>query len=124
MNDQFNFSRRSVLKSAGALTLAFALPMRGMAAGDDGELRGNLKRNPNLSSWFRVHNDGTVTLMIGKVELGQGTVTSAAQCAADELQIDIARLNIVSGDTFDGPDEGTTAGSGSAPGGSTRQRSG
>lgn len=115
MNDMFDIKRRTLLKAGGALTLTFALPRFGMAQ-DSIKLPRNLERNPNLASWIRVHADGKVTLLIGKVELGQGTVTAAAQCAADELKIDIANLDVISGDTAQGPNEGTTAGSGSAPG--------
>jgi nicotinate dehydrogenase subunit B len=115
MNDMFDIKRRTLLKAGGALTLTFALPRFGMAQ-DAIKLPRNLERNPNLASWIRVHADGKVTLLIGKVELGQGTVTAAAQCAADELKIDIANLDVISGDTAQGPNEGTTAGSGSAPG--------
>ena len=115
MNKMMEMKRRTLLKAGGALTLSFMLPQ--LATAQDGpSLPSNLKRNNNLSSWIRIHDDGTVTLLIGKVELGQGTVTAAAQCAADELKIDIANLDVISGDTGQGPDEGTTAGSGSAPG--------
>lgn len=115
MNDIFSISRRGLLQGAGALTLTFAIPS-GVLAQAAKKLPVNLERNANLSSWIRVHADGKITLLIGKVELGQGTVTAAAQIAADELQIDFSRLNVISGDTFEGPNEGTTAGSGSAPG--------
>ncbi len=114
MHDILNMNRRTLLKTGGALTVCFSLP--DLAFAQDGpELPRNLERNPNLASWIRVHSDGRVTLMIGKVELGQGTVTTAAQCAADELKIDIANLDVIPGDMRQGPNEGTTAGSGSAP---------
>ncbi len=115
MHDMLDMNRRTLLKTGGALTVSFALPNFGFAQ-DGPELPRNLRRNPNLASWIRVHADGRVTLLIGKVELGQGTVTAAAQCAADELKIDIANLDVIPGDTMQGPNEGTTAGSGSAPG--------
>ncbi len=115
MNQILEMNRRTVLQTGGALTMAFGLP-NAVFAQDGPKLPRNLERNPNLASWIRVHADNRVTLLIGKVELGQGTVTAAAQCAADELQIDIANLDVISGDTAQGPNEGTTAGSGSAPG--------
>ena len=68
-----------------------------------------------LSAWLRINADETVTLMIGKVELGQGNVTAVAQVCADELAIDMARLKIISGDTELVPNEGVTAGSQSMP---------
>ena len=115
MHDMLDMNRRTLLKAGGALTFSFAVPRFGFAQ-DAPDLPRNLSRNPNLASWIRVHADGKVTLLIGKVELGQGTVTAAAQCAADELKIDIANLDVIPGDTGQGPNEGTTAGSGSAPG--------
>ena len=69
-----------------------------------------------LSAWLRINADGTVTLMIGKVELGQGILTAVTQICADELDVDIERIKIVSGDTAVVPNEGTTAGSSSMPG--------
>ncbi len=114
MNSPFTIDRRAFLATAGFLTLSFALP-RGALAEGASKLPGDLEKNPMLNSWIRINSDGTVTLLIGKVELGQGAVTMAAQCCADELMIDMARLNVISGDTRVGPDEGTTAGSQSAP---------
>lgn len=119
MFDKLKLSRRGFMRSTGSFTLSFSLagPMgRTALAQDGGDLPGNLADNPMLGSWITVREDGTVTLMIGKVELGQGTVTSAAMIAADELYIDIGALEVISGDTWRSPNEGTTAGSGSAPG--------
>ena len=56
-----------------------------------------------------------VDLRIGKVELGQGILTAVAQVCADELDVDFARINIISGDTALVPNEGVTAGSLSMP---------
>ena len=59
------------------------------AAEDAAKLPGDLKDNPMLSAWLRINADKTVTLMIGKVELGQGAVTAVAQVCADELAVDL-----------------------------------
>jgi nicotinate dehydrogenase subunit B len=67
--------------------------------------------NPILSRWIGLDEQGSVTLRIGKVELGQGVVTAIAALAADELRIPLASLRVVAGDTRSGPDEGLTAGS-------------
>jgi CO/xanthine dehydrogenase Mo-binding subunit len=74
-------------------------------------LPGDLKLYPKISSWLRIEEGGKVRLLFGKVEIGQGIVTAAAQLAADELDIDMKRLVIVSGDTRFVPNEGVTAGS-------------
>jgi nicotinate dehydrogenase subunit B len=117
MLDQFKTTRRGLMKTGGYLTLTFSLSgwfARGARA-QGAELPGDLEDHPTLSSWITINQDGTVTLKIGKVELGQGTVTSAAQICADELYIDMEQLEVISGDTWISPDEGTTAGSNSAP---------
>lgn len=105
-----------VLKSAGFLALSFGIPAeRAGAAAGAAKLPGDLKDNPMLSAWLRIDAGKTVTLMIGKVELGQGAITAVAQVCADELAVDIGRLKIISGDTAVVPNEGVTAGSQSMP---------
>ena len=47
----------------------------------------------------------------GKVEIGQGIVTALAQIAADELDVDIARVQMVRATTAASPNEGVTSGS-------------
>ena len=71
----------------------------------------DITSNPNLSRWIGIDERGSVTLRIGKVELGQGVVTAIAALAADELRIPLSNLRVVAGDTRSGPDEGLTAGS-------------
>ena len=112
MNAPFSINRRHLLQRAGFLALSFAIPLNSVRAA---ELPGDLKDTPMLSAWLRINADETVTLMIGKVELGQGNVTAVAQVCADELAIDMARLKIISGDTELVPNEGVTAGSQSMP---------
>lgn len=72
---------------------------------------GSLEKNPRLSQWLRVHADGTVFVFSGKVEIGQGILTSLAQIAAEELGIRIERIRMVSANTATSPDEGVTSGS-------------
>jgi nicotinate dehydrogenase subunit B len=59
----------------------------------------------------RFDADGQVTLSPGKVEIGQGIVTALAQIAADELDIDLARVKMVRATTAGSPNEGVTSGS-------------
>ncbi|WP_426754522.1 molybdopterin cofactor-binding domain-containing protein [Myxococcus sp. Y35] len=111
-----DLSRRSVLQ--GSLVLAFALMgprALGAPAGDAG-LPGSLRRHRQLDAWLRIGANGVVTLKTGKVELGQGILTALAQLCADELDIEIQRLTLISGDTAVSPHEGTTAGSNSVSG--------
>lgn len=70
-----------------------------------------LVENPDLDAWVRINPDETVTIFSGKVEYGQGLKTALAQIAADELDVSLARIRMVMGDTVQTPDEGMTVGS-------------
>ncbi|MBR1142466.1 molybdopterin cofactor-binding domain-containing protein [Bradyrhizobium sp. AUGA SZCCT0431] len=71
----------------------------------------NLAANPKLSSWLKFSPQGQVTVSPGKVEIGQGIVTALAQIAADELDIDISRVQMIRASTAVSPNEGVTSGS-------------
>jgi len=71
----------------------------------------SLAANPVLSSWVRFSPDGEVMISPGKVEIGQGIVTALAQIAADELDVDIGRVQMVRPSTAASPNEGVTSGS-------------
>src|SRR5882672_11469220 len=71
----------------------------------------SLAANPVLSSWVRFSPEGHVMVSPGKVEIGQGIVTALAQIAADELDVDIGRVQMVRASTAASPNEGVTSGS-------------
>jgi CO/xanthine dehydrogenase Mo-binding subunit len=71
----------------------------------------SLAANSKLSSWLKFSSAGQVTVSPGKVEIGQGIVTALAQIAADELDIDLARVQMVRASTAGSPNEGVTSGS-------------
>ncbi len=66
---------------------------------------------PDLDAWVRINTDGTITLFTGKVELGQDIKTSVAMIGADELDVSLERIRVVTADTDQSPDEGYTASS-------------
>ena len=76
-----------------------------------GELPANLKANPRLARWLRFDRAGFIELSPGKVEIGQGILTALAQIAADELDVDLARIRMIPVTTAASPNEGTTSGS-------------
>lgn len=83
-----------------------------LAAGASGRsLPVNLQSNPRLSRWLRFSRDGYIELSPGKIEIGQGIITALAQIAADELDIDIARVRMIAATTAASPNEGVTSGS-------------
>ncbi|MET4445468.1 CO/xanthine dehydrogenase Mo-binding subunit [Bradyrhizobium sp. GM2.2] len=71
----------------------------------------SLAANPKLSSWVKLVGEGRVAISPGKVEIGQGIVTALAQIAADELDVDIARIEMIRASTAASPNEGVTSGS-------------
>jgi len=75
------------------------------------KLPGSLNANRRLDRWLRFNPDRTVTIYTGKVEIGQGIVTAMAQIAAEELDVTLEQVRMVSGDTALTPDEGHTSGS-------------
>jgi len=103
-------TRRRFGQGLGAVVLAFSL-RPGLAVAEGEHLPGSLDKNRALDGWIRIDRDGGVTVFAGKVELGQGILTALRQIAAEELDIDLERLRIVSGDTTQTPNEGFTSGS-------------
>src|SRR6185436_18234353 len=71
----------------------------------------SLAANPKLSSWLKISSNGQVTVSPGKVEIGQGIVTALAQIAADELDIELSRVQMIRASTAASPNEGVTSGS-------------
>jgi CO/xanthine dehydrogenase Mo-binding subunit len=57
-------------------------------------LPGPLNDNPNLDRWVAFPSPGKVTILTGRVELGQGVLTAMAQIAADELDVAMERNEV------------------------------
>lgn len=115
--DQYNppnTSRRTFLKSSGQLLIGFslmALPFTTRAG--EPELAGTRAGENEIDAWIKIDAEGTVTVLTGKTELGQGIKTALRQIAAEELDVDMKRVHIVIADTARTPDERYTAGSAS-----------
>jgi nicotinate dehydrogenase subunit B len=103
------FNRRQFTAGMGALVVAFSLDPK-LALGQE-RLPGSLQNNRKLDAWIRIDADGRATVFSGKVELGQGILTALEQIAAEELDLPLNRIRMISGDTAQTPDEGQTAGS-------------
>src|SRR5437660_1802357 len=104
-----SMNRRDFGKGLCGIVLAFTLDPA--AAQQPKQLPGSLGANRMLDAWLRINADGSATVFTGKVELGQGIVTALAQIAAEELDLPLARVKMISGDTGQTPNEGQTAGS-------------
>ena len=101
-------TRRNLLQGMGAGLLLTVLPQS--ASGQWGS-RGD---NP-IAARVHIGPDGTITVMTGKVEGGQGARTELTQAAAEELQVPPGRVNLIMGDTELVPNDGVTAGSRTTP---------
>lgn len=75
------------------------------------KLPGSLQTNRNLSQWLDINADGTVTMRPGKIEIGQGILTALRQIVAEELDVNLERVKIVTAVTALSPNEGVTSGS-------------
>jgi CO/xanthine dehydrogenase Mo-binding subunit len=115
-------SRRAFTAGAGGLVLAFSLDPQVMLAQQPPKLPGSLAGNPKLDAWIHINPNGDATVFTGKVELGQGIVTALAQIAAEELDLPLERVHMISGDTARTPNEGVTSGSQSIEYGGTALR--
>jgi CO/xanthine dehydrogenase Mo-binding subunit len=104
-------SRREFVAGLGGITIAFTLAPGLPGAQQPARLPGSLNDNRMLDAWIRIGSDGNATIFTGKVELGQGIVTALAQIAAEELDLPLDRVRMISGDTERTPNEGVTAGS-------------
>jgi len=109
----FKLTRRQFMRGTGAVIVGFSLSRiwPPAFAQDPPRLPGSLNTNRALDGWIRINPNGTVTIFTGKVELGQGILTALAQIAADELDVALNRIEMISGDTARTPNEGVTSGS-------------
>ena len=55
---------------------------------------------PVTTSMLRVHPDGSVTVMAGSTEIGQGSSTVLAQIAAGEMGVELDRVHLAQSDTM------------------------
>src|SRR5271155_4355275 len=111
MNAPYAPSRRELLAGTGALVVAFSL------AGSCGEaIAQDLPAAKGVAldqvdTFLAIDEKGMVTVYSGKVELGTGVRTGLTQIVADELDIPMANVNVIQGDTALTPDQGPTYGS-------------
>jgi nicotinate dehydrogenase subunit B len=67
-----------------------------------------IRTNPRLGAWFSFRDGSGIVLQTGKVEIGQGILLALRQIAAEELDLPLRLVDVVSGDTARSPDEDGT----------------
>jgi len=68
-------------------------------------------KTKRLEGWIAVSENSVATVYTGKAELGQGILTALAQIAAEEMDLGMDQVRMVSAGTTRSPDEGYTFGS-------------
>jgi CO/xanthine dehydrogenase Mo-binding subunit len=109
------FSRKTFVKGGGALIVAVsaagALGAKAAQAAEDPYASYGPYDARQIDTWLVVHADNTVSVKAGKVELGQGTSTGLLMIAAEELDMTLSQMRIVTHDTNVTADQGNTVGS-------------
>jgi xanthine dehydrogenase YagR molybdenum-binding subunit len=70
---------------------------------------------PPSYAWVRVGADGRATVITAMQDIGTATATAMAQIAAEELGLDLNRVDVALGDTARGPYASISAGSSTVP---------
>lgn len=105
-------SRRRFLQSSAALVVSFSIAapaMESLAA--TGAKPGKNMDAKAVDAWLAIGRNGQVTVYTGKVDLGTGINTALAQIVAEELEVPLAQVDMVHGDTAFTLDQGPTFGS-------------
>ena len=118
---RFNFEldRRSFVQVLGAGVLVTIIA--GPVLAQEGRRRGgggggfNGGPPPTVAARIHVGEDGTLTVLCGKVDGGQGARCEVAMAAAEELRVPLDRVHVILADTGLTPNDGMTAGSGTTP---------
>jgi len=103
---EVELSRRSFIQLLGAGLLITVT---------EGVSVGRRRQSITVAARLHINKDGTITVMTGKVEEGQGSRAQLTQAAAEELRVAVDRIRLVMADTALVPDDGRTAGSRTTP---------
>jgi isoquinoline 1-oxidoreductase len=104
----FELDRRDFLKRmGGGLLITFSLRDYPILFGTE-FLQ---DEQPDLNAYLRISEDERVSLYTGKIEMGQGPITSLPQMLADELDVHYDKIDIFMGDTDICPWDAGTFGS-------------
>jgi CO/xanthine dehydrogenase Mo-binding subunit len=113
---RFAMDRRAFVQvlGAGVVITAIGTPTFAQRRGRN---RGGFFGGPPapLSARFHFAEDGTITVLSGKVDAGQGARCELAQAAAEELRVPVGRIKMELSNTASCPNDGMTAGSGTTP---------
>jgi len=95
-------TRREFIKRLGAGLMVYVVlgPSLGAAVSEGTQSTAGEPKTPtDFNAFLSIGEDGRVTCFTGKIEMGQGPVTSLPQMLAEELDVPLDRVDIVMGDT-------------------------
>jgi nicotinate dehydrogenase subunit B len=94
---EFPVNRRDFIRIAGGGIFIFLtigkIPLEAQ------ERRGRPPMPTDFNAFLQIGEDGMVSCFTGKIEMGQGVVTSLAQMLADELDVRLESVKMIMGDT-------------------------
>jgi isoquinoline 1-oxidoreductase len=92
-------SRRDFLKRlGGGIIVLWAAPTN-LLSSLEAQERMQRTYPTDFNAYLRIGEDGRVSCFTGKIEMGQGIVTSLAQELAEELEVSLDVIDMVMGDT-------------------------
>ncbi len=109
------FSRRALLKGAGALVVSVGAPIGLDTVLGIGQALAQGAKPPltpdQLSSYIAVNSDGTVAAYFGKMDMGHGLFVAIGQMVAEELDVPFKAVTVFMGDTATSVNQGGASGS-------------
>jgi isoquinoline 1-oxidoreductase len=108
-SDFGRLNRREFLKAAGGGLIIF-FSWESLLA-QERRPPGAAELPDDFNAFLSIQADGRIKLFTGKIEMGQGIVTSLAQMLAEELDVDLESIDTVMGDTDLCPFDNGTFGS-------------
>ncbi|MDK1020542.1 MAG: molybdopterin-dependent oxidoreductase [Candidatus Hydrogenedentes bacterium] len=107
----FDLSRRAFVQILGAGLVVTA--SGGVSFAQRGSRRGSAPKT--IVARLHLGEDGIVTVLTSKVEVGQGSRTQITQAVAEELRVPVERVRLIMADTDLCPNDGGTFGSLTTP---------
>lgn len=95
MTTTLEASRRDIFKVVGGGVVIFF----GLKPGLQALARERAPYPSDFHAYLAIGENGRVTVFSGKIEMGQGVLTSQAQMAAEELGVALSAIDMVLGDT-------------------------
>jgi isoquinoline 1-oxidoreductase len=114
---RFDLTRRDFVQvlGAGVLVSVVVGPAIGQRRGGGRGGRGRGGPPATIAARIHIGTDGTIKVLSGKVDCGQGARTQIAMAAAEELHVPLERVTVLLADTDLTPDDGGTSGSRTTP---------